>query len=155
MAKHFKQDVGKTKVARRSAAATRQRRQAVPTTARQANYAGPTWNEDYYSDDAQGDARGGIRRLGRGFFLVIAWVARLAAICLFALVMLNSFNNPLVEYYGEMITDFITGYLPWHAWGVLAVDTPFGGLFRCDLCIASILLFVVDWVACRIRAALV
>ncbi|MBR3158185.1 MAG: hypothetical protein IKF14_03675 [Atopobiaceae bacterium] len=144
MANHFREDVGKTAVA--------PRRQ---TTMRRAAYVERDSGDGYYPYAEEPVVRGGICALGRGLFLLIAWAARLAALALFVIVMLNSMPIPPIRYYVSTVTEFITSYLPWHEFGTLSVDTPFGGVFRCDLCLVSLLLFVIDWVACRIRAALV
>ncbi len=144
MAKHFREGAGTTAVA--------PRRQA---TVRRAAYVERGYQDDYYPYGAESEVRGGICALGRGLFLLVAWVARVAALALFVIVMLNSMPVPSIRYYVSAATEVVTSHLPWCEFGTLSVDTPFGGVFRCDLCLMSLFLFVVDWAACRIRAALV
>ncbi len=143
MAKHFREDNATTKTAPR-------RPQAV---SHHSAYAEPVRRDDYYFDD-EPSAVGGIRAVGRGLFLLLAWAVRLCAFVLFVVVMLNAIPVPSIKYHVAFFTDSVTSYLPWYALGTLSVDTPFGGTFRCDLCLLSIALFVLDWVLCRIRAAL-
>ena len=159
MARHFREDVERTEVAtrRREVAGARARdmqvsieRQARPRTVRR---------DDYYYDYGHPDeglsARGGICALGRGVFLLLAWLVRIVALAVCVLVLLTVIPILPIKYHVAYATELLTSYLPWSAWGTLAVDTPFGGVFRCDLCLLSMGLFVFDWVLCRIRAALV
>lgn len=168
MAKHFKQDVGKTTRAPRPQATIKRARVATRSDDEEpvslpygdaapyrTAYADPIRKDaPYYSED-EGFARGGIHRVGRGLFLLLAWGARLAALVLFVIVMLNAMPIPVVGPYVLTITDQVTSYLPWREMRLLVVDTPFSGAFRCDLCLLSLFLLVLDWVFCRIRAALV
>lgn len=181
MAKHFKNSVDKTSVApRRVAAAPTQSMQQEPQIKRTRRASRPQRSRDevdielqygnaaprtyssetstgtsFYFDDEVIQTRGGIWALFRGIFLLLAWIVRLVAIVLFVLVMLKSVQIPYVYDVVTYALDFGTQYLPWREFGALSLDTPLGGVFRCDLCIASLLLFVVDWILCRIRAAMV
>lgn len=158
MAKHFKEQ--QTEEMPR----TRVRRQRVEefdgpkedaygvSASYRTSYADPVVDEDYY--DSYVPARGGIRAVGRGILLVLAWACRLAAIAGVAVVIVNmpyarSFNPTLIG-----LMDALWYYVPWEQGAHLAVDTPFGGTFYGDVALASILLFVIDWLLCRLRAAL-
>lgn len=103
-------------------------------------------------DDAP--ARGGIYALGRGLLLLLAWAIRLCAFAMVAIVLLNALSLPFFRTTLSTTTDLITSYLPWQNLGLLAVDTPFGGVLRGDLAIVSLLLFVIDWLLCKLRASL-
>lgn len=89
----------------------------------------------------------------RVLLLLLAWVLRLAAIGLAALVVLDAFTlgNRLAVL---QVTTYVTSLLPDALAGVYVLDTPFGGAFRGDFAIASLALFVLDWVCMRIRRAL-
>ena len=182
MAKHFRQDADKTARRQRPASARagssvaktwRQERVRTATVTRggaqerrrptpygedaplRYGHVEPARRNDLYLSDDVEYARGGIHRVGRGFFLLLAVCARLAALALFAIVMLNAMPIPPIAHYVAAVTQFVTEQLPWHDIRILAVDTPFGGSFRCDLCLLSLFLFVLDWLFCRLRAALV
>lgn len=181
MAKHFKDSVDKTTVAPRrmvpSPTQSKQQGQPINRTRRarrpqrsrdevdielQYGNAAPrayasemSAGTSFYFDDEVIQTRGGIWKLFRGIFLLLAWIVRLVAIVLFVLVMLKSVQIPYVYHAVTYVLDYGTQYLPWREFGALSLDTPLGGVFRCDLCIASLLLFVVDWILCRIRAAMV
>ena len=168
MAKHFKQDVAKTTVAARPLAT---KRRATPVqsgdTSGQVSlpygdvapyrysYPEAIRTDEAYYDEGEGFARGGLFKVGRGFFLLLALPMRLAAIALFVIVILNAMPIPAIGEYVMTVTDFITSHLPWRDMRILAVDTPFSGAFRIDLCLLSFFFFVLDWLFCRIRAALV
>lgn len=111
--------------------------------------------DDYY-EVGYGDvpARGGIRKLGRGICMLLAWAVRLIAFATFMLVLLNVLQIWPIRPYLTYVTDLVTNQLPWHRLGVLGVDTPFGGTFRGDLAIVTALLFMLDWGLCRLRAAM-
>ncbi|MBR3317616.1 MAG: hypothetical protein IKG21_07370 [Atopobiaceae bacterium] len=179
MAKHFRQDADKT--TKRSAAvapqsakgSTRRVAPVVNAPSRRGNtdghlsmpygepaayrysYPAAARHDDIYLENDEGFARGGIHRLGRGFFLLLAIVVRLMALVLFVIVILNAMPIPPITHYVAAVTQLVTDALPWHDMKILAVDTPFGGSFRCDLCLLSLALFVFDWLFCRLRAALV
>lgn len=92
--------------------------------------------------------------VARFFLALVSWVLRLGAIGLSLLVVLGSFT------FGTSRPELIramavaTGLLPQGFAGLYVFDTPFGGAFRGDLAIAAIVLFVLDWILCRIRVAL-
>lgn len=160
MAKHFRDDVEKTSVAPRRQEATRRRyadQADVSLGGGQARGyvpAGSVRRDDYYIEE-EPEVRGGFRAVFRGFFLLLAWAVRLCALGLFVVVMLNAMPVPAIRHYVAYATELVTSLLPWGRILTLAVDTPFGGTFRCDLCILSLVLFVLDWLLCRIRAAIV
>lgn len=162
MAKHFREDVERTQISPRQRAAANRRARDMRASIERTSRAQPVRRADYYYDDyydeyvdGEPPVRGGIAALGRGFFMLLAWVVRVVTLALFVLVMLNSMPIPPIKYHVAYATDLLTSYLPWSKLGTLAVDTPFGGTFRCDLCLLSLGCFVVDWLMCRIRAALV
>lgn len=161
MAKHFREDVERTQISPRQRAAANRRardmRESIARTSRAQPVRRDAYYDDYYDEYLEEElpVRGGIAAFGRGLFMVLAWVVRIVALGLFVLVMLNSMPIPPIKYHVAYATELLTSYLPWGEWGTLAVDTPFGGTFRCDLCLASLGCFFVDWVLCRIRAALV
>lgn len=107
---------------------------------------------DIFWDDMP--VRGGIYAFLRGLLLTLAWIFRLAAIVVTALVVVYGLSLPVFRSTLATIMDTITSFLPWRDLGLLAVDTPFGGVFRGDLAIIAVLLFVMDWLLCRSRAAL-
>ncbi len=98
--------------------------------------------------------RGGIFMVARGLVLLVAWIVRLAALAMCLIVLLNALALSPLRTYLTQVTDLITSYLPRRDIGLLSMDTPFGGVFRGDLTIISLLLFVVDWLLCRLRASL-
>lgn len=107
--------------------------------------------DDYFFD---GRPRGGLFAFMRGILLVLAWLMRVCALVLFVLVMVNALSVPVVSRTLTPLIDLITSYLPWRDLTLLGVDTPFGGIFRGDLALVSLALFVVDCVLCKLRAAL-
>ncbi len=160
MAKHFKQDVTESTAvmeARKQAPVQRIHTSApdLPygqAASYRASYSGAALTDEYYLDDMP--ARGGIYSFLRGIILLLAWAFRLAALAVMLLVLANVLYLPVFRTQLTWITDLVTSYLPWHSFGLLAVNTPFGGVFRGDLAIISVLLFVVDWLLCRLRASL-
>lgn len=123
---------------------------------RAASYRGlmaePVVRRELTWDDAP--ARGGIFTLARGLVLLLAWLVRLCAFAMVLLVLLNALSLPFFRTTLSRVTDLITSYLPWARFGILAVDTPFGGVFRGDLAIISLVLFIIDWLLCKLRASL-
>lgn len=107
---------------------------------------------EYFLDDMP--ARGGIYAFLRGILLLIAWIFRIAAIAFMLLLVANVLALPVFRSHLSWFTDLVTSYLPWRNIGLLAIDTPFGGTFRGDFAIISLLLFIVDWLICRLRASL-
>lgn len=116
------------------------------------SYADAVTTGEFYLDDMP--ARGGIYAVGRGFLLIMAWMLRFFAYACVALVVLNVLSLSLIRTQLTSITDAVTSNLPWHSITTLSVDTPFGGVFRGDLAIVAVLLFVLDWVLCNVRASL-
>lgn len=107
---------------------------------------------EFYMGDVP--ARGGARAVGRGFLLFFAWVVRLAAYAMVILVLLNVLSLSILRPTLTVATDLVTSYLPWRAIGLLEVDTPFGGVFRGDLALIALALFIIDWLLCKARASL-
>lgn len=95
------------------------------------------------------------RHLVARFFLAFAsWVLRLAAIGVSLVVVLDSFTFATGRTELLRATAAISAVLPQGLAGLYVIDTPFGGAFRGDFAIAALVLFLVDWILCRIRAAL-
>ena len=107
---------------------------------------------DYYDDEVE--ARGGIRSVGRFFLLAIAWVLRLCALVGSLLVVLNSFYATAWHPSFVRLMDQVWHYVPWGRAGTLVVNTPFGGKFYGGLALIVLAWFVLDWILCRLRAAL-
>ena len=110
-------------------------------------------SEDYYTEERP--ARGGLRMLGRGLLLLLAWTFRVIAFGLVLLIIANFFLFPIGLSYVTFVTDTLTGFFPWAPFGVLGIDTPFAGTFRGDLAILALFAFIIDWLLCRARARLV
>ena len=168
MAKHFRVEEGATEGAPQDAA-TQPREIQIPRTRARArqnttslpygqaasyHYSYPTAvpTEDYYTNEVE--ARGGIRTLGRAILQLLAWAFRIVALAFVALVMANVFSLAFMRSRLTDVTDLVTSYLPWARFGVLGVDTPFGGTFRGDFCLLALLAFIFDWLFCRARANL-
>lgn len=90
------------------------------------------------------------RATARTVLLFLSWVFRLAALVYAALVVVDSFTfgNRLMVL---QLTSRATELLPSSLAGLYVLDTPFGGAFRGDFAIASVALFVLDWICARIR----
>ncbi|MEE1158060.1 MAG: hypothetical protein UHS51_01440 [Atopobiaceae bacterium] len=116
------------------------------------SYADAAPTGEYFIDEMP--ARGGIHAVGRGILLLMAWTLRLFAYGCVLLVVLNVLSLSLIRTQLTSITDAVTSNLPWHTFSTLSLDTPFGGTFRVDLAIIAVLLFVLDWALCRVRADL-
>ena len=164
MAKHFKTDVVET------TSVMKARKEPEPVIrddtaeqvgmpygqAAQYHYSYPTAvpSDDYFYNEADLPARGGIHLVGRTMLLLVAWAFRLCALAMFALVMLNVLSISPIRSYVTQVTDLVTSYFPWRKVGLLSVDTPFGGVFRGDMALLTLLLFVLDWLVCRLRTKL-
>lgn len=162
MAKHFKESPAETTRPMRARTAlkrvpaeeTRQVRLPYGDAASyQVDYGRPMPTENFF-DETMVPARGGIRSVGRGLLLLLAWAARIAAIFLFLILMMHVLGLPVFRTPITTVTDTITGVMPWRNLTVPALDTPFGGSFRIDLAFMCVALFVIDWLLCKLRAAL-
>ena len=114
MAKHFKEapaeateqmDESSMTQRRRFGSHSRQNTTSLPYgQAATYHYSYPTAvpTQDFYTDGVE--ARGGIRRLGRGLLLLCAWAFRACALCLVLLVILNvfQFHNLILRLKQEM-----------------------------------------------------
>ncbi len=164
MAKHFKEDATE-----KTATMRVQRAQEIPrgniraeetgtampygqAATYRGHYADAAPTGGFFVDDIP--ARGGIYAFGRGVLLLLAWIFRLVAIAAVAIVLLNALSLPVARAVLTNITDTITAYLPWGGAGALLVDTPFGGVFRGDIAIVALVLFIIDWLLCKARKAL-
>ena len=164
MAKHFKEapaeateQMGESSMTQRRRFGSHSRQNTTSLPYGQAatyHYSYPTAvpTQDFYTDGVE--ARGGIRRLGRGLLFLCAWAFRACALCLVLLVILNVFQFRVGRSMLTYVTDLVTAYLPWARFTVLGLDTPFGGTFRGDLTILATLAFICDWALCRARAKL-
>lgn len=164
MAKHFKQDTQESTAvmsARQMRKAQNSRIQTEATASHlpygqaasyRASYSDAAPTDEYFLEDMP--VRGGLPAVGRVLLLLLAWAVRLCAIAAFFLVMANAFMLPVFRTQLTSVTDLVTSYLPWRSTGLLAVDTPLGGTFRGDLAIVSLLLFLIDWLLCRLRVRL-
>lgn len=92
--------------------------------------------------------------VARFFLALISWVLRLAAIAVSLVVVLDSFTFATGRTELLQSTALVSSLLPEGLAGLYVLDTPFGGAFRGDFAIAALVLFLVDWILCRIRAAL-
>ena len=106
----------------------------------------------YYADDLP--ARGGIARLLRGILLLLAWAVRLVALAGVLVILVNVISPFVLQGYITQGMDVLWSYVPWGCIESLSVETPFGGIFFGDLALFTLLLFMVDWLLCRARAAL-
>lgn len=116
------------------------------------SYVEPALDKDFYFDERP--ARGGIRAFGRFLLLMLAWACRIAALGGTALVLLNSFYVSAWHPKMAWLMDQVWTYIPWGRIHVLSVDTPFGGTFYGDIALMVLALFLIDWLLCRLRAAL-
>lgn len=94
----------------------------------------------------------------RVLLAIICWVVRLSAIFLSGVVVLDSLSlgagrTELLRITAA-ISSAISTALPFGLAGSYVIDTPFGGAFRGDFAIVALVLFVIDWILCRIRARL-
>lgn len=67
-------------------------------------------SEDYYTEERP--ARGGLRMLGRGLLLLLAWTFRIIAFGLVLLIIANFFLFPIGLSYVTFVTDTLTGFFP-------------------------------------------
>ena len=107
---------------------------------------------DDYFDETYVPARGGGFALLRGILMIFAVAFRLAAIFLFLIVVMHVLGLPVLRGPITQVTDMITDVFPWGSLSVPVIDTPFGGVFRIDLAVMCVLLFVLDWLLCKLRA---
>lgn len=95
------------------------------------------------------------RHLAARFFLALfSWVFRLAAIAISVVVVLDSFTMAAARVELLRATALISSFIPSQLAGLYVIDTPFGGAFRGDFAIVAVVLFLVDWILCRIRVSL-
>lgn len=90
---------------------------------------------------------------GAGVLKVISLVARVAATVLAFLVVVLCFTT------GSGRTSVLSSIiafanaLPTASMTALSVETPFGGVFKGDFCLVSVILFIVDWACGRAAAS--
>lgn len=94
----------------------------------------------------------------RVLLAIICWVVRLSAIFLSGVVVLDSLSlgagRTQLLRITAAISSAISTALPFGLAGSYVIDTPFGGAFRGDFAVVALVLFVIDWILCRIRARL-
>ena len=117
----------------------------------QYDYGRMTPTEDYF-DETYVPARGGFFAFLRGIIMIFAVACRLVAIFLFLIVTMHVVGLPVLRGPITQITDTITGVFPWGSLNVPVIDTPFGGVFRIDLAVVCLLLFILDCLLCKLRA---
>ena len=76
-------------------------------------------------------------------------VCRVAALLLFALVVANAIVTGPLRIHLLELTAQVTGWIPGLLSGTFVIETPLGGNLRGDFVIASIVLFVIDWLLAR------
>ena len=92
--------------------------------------------------------------VARVVLTLVIWVCRLSAIGLSAVVVLDCFSNMRVRVALFNLTAAIASAMPSQLAGMYVIDTPFGGAFRGDFAICAVVLFVADWILCRVRGSL-
>ncbi len=117
-------------------------------------YVEPAVNRGSFGDFGGTYARGGVFSFLRGVVLVLAWAVRLVALAGTGLVLLGSFYVVASHPTFVTVVDQLWRYLPWGRIETLSVDTPMGGTFYGDLALIVLVLFVIDWLLCKLRAAL-
>lgn len=78
----------------------------------------------------------------------ISIVCRIIAIGLAAIVLVLSFTSASSLSISSFV-DGITSMLPQSLSGLFVIPTPFGGAFRGDLAIASLIFFIADYLCFR------
>ena len=76
-------------------------------------------------------------------------VCRILALVLFALVIANAILTGPLRIHLLELTARVTGWIPGLLSGTFVIETPLGGNLRGDFVIASIVLFVIDWLLAR------
>lgn len=90
----------------------------------------------------------------RAVLAIFSWVLRIAAIVIAGVVVLDSLSLGAGRTELLRVTALISSLIPQGLSGMYVMDTPFGGAFRGDFAIVALVLLVVDWILCRIRASL-
>lgn len=90
------------------------------------------------------------RYYGAKVLRIVALVLRVLGCILAGLVIVLSFVSearlPLLLGLARQLSSFEPEVLR----GILVFATPFGGAFRGDFALTSVLCFVLDWLACRV-----
>ncbi len=131
------------------------------TSARQAPRAVPSPQQQSYAPAPSPASRAVESRLHRTLALfeafvlfVIALALRLAAILFAALVVASVFLTGSARARLISALNLTSLLVPASLMGQFVVESPFGGVFRGDLAIVSIVLFIADYVCMRISASL-
>ena len=104
-----------------------------------------------FSDDRRpmAEAHPGAVRAGNTALAVVcrvgSIVCRVAALLLFVLVVANAIVTGPLRIHLLELTAQVTGWIPGLLSGTFVIETPLGGNLRGDFVIASIVLFVIDW----------
>lgn len=83
---------------------------------------------------------------------IVAIVCRVLAIALAVLVVMLSVATTGGRAWLVMVSNVADSIVPLPLLGTAVMETPFGGAFRGDFAIISVVLFIVDW-ACSKAAA--
>ncbi len=108
-----------------------------------------------FSDDRRpmAEAHPGAVRAGNTALAVVcrvgSIVCRVAALLLFVLVVANAIVTGPLRIHLLELTAQVTGWIPGLLSGTFVIETPLGGNLRGDFVIASIVLFVIDWLLAR------
>ena len=81
---------------------------------------------------------------------VVAVICRICAIVLSVLVIAAACLSGPVRLYLVGLMNVVGRWIPRPLLGVLVVETPLGGAFRGDFALTAIILFVIDWMLCRL-----
>lgn len=81
-------------------------------------------------------------------FQIGSYVARLFAIIISGMVIMLSFASATSLGISQVV-DGLTNVLPASLSGIFVIMSPFGGVFRGDLFICTIVLFILDWLLYR------
>ncbi len=122
-------------------------RQAVPSPSR-------TGYDYSYEDERRvrpphPSSRAGASALGTVAH-VVAVICRICAIVLSVLVIAAACLSGSMRLYLVGLMNVVGRWIPRPLLGVLVVETPLGGAFRGDFALTAIILFVIDWMLCRL-----
>lgn len=87
-----------------------------------------------------------------GILRVISLLCRVVAVVLSIVVVGLCFVSGSARAAVLVFLTRVSEVLPASPSAALVVETPFGGTFRGDLALVSVVLFIVDWALCRTAA---
>lgn len=122
-------------------------RQAVPSPSRT--------GYDYSYDDERHvrppRASSGAGRATLGTIAhVVAIICRICAIVLSVLVIAAACLSGSMRLYLVGLLNVVGRWIPRPLLGTLVVETPLGGAFRGDFALTALILFIIDWMLCRL-----